>query len=85
VAVALPLRARVSKAVAYDGQGGVPVRNPVHRTRPDSYPTFSQWLRPDAVGLPRQVIQVASGTADGHRWSVTSTAAVGPVLRAVGR
>ena len=71
VAVALPLRARVSKAVAYDGKAVYRYAIPFIAPGPDSYPTFSQWLRPDAVGLPRRVIQVASGTADGHRWSVT--------------
>jgi hypothetical protein len=71
VAVALPLRARVSRAVAYDGKAVYRYAIPFTAPWPDSYPTFSQWLRPDAVGLPRRVIQVASGTADGHRWSVT--------------
>ena len=71
VAVALPLQARVSRAVAYDGKAVYRYAIPFIAPWPDSYPTFSQWLRPDAVGLPRRVIQVASGTADGHRWSVT--------------
>jgi hypothetical protein len=71
VAVALPLQARVSKAVAYDGKAVYRYAIPFIAPWPDSYPTFSQWLRPDAAGLPRRVIQVASGTADGHRWSVT--------------
>jgi hypothetical protein len=71
VAVALPLQARVSRAVAYDGKAVYRYAIPFIAPWPDSYPTFSQWLRPDATGLPRRVIQVASGTADGHRWSVT--------------
>jgi hypothetical protein len=32
---------------------------------------FGEWLRPGSAGLPRRVIQVASGTAGGHRWAVT--------------
>jgi hypothetical protein len=71
VAVALPLQARVSRAVAYAGRAVYRYAIPFLAPGPHSYPTFSQWLRPDAVGLPRRVIQVASGTADGHRWSVT--------------
>ena len=52
MAVALPLRARVSKAVAYDGKAVYRYAIPFIAPGLDSYPAFSQWLRPDAVGLP---------------------------------
>jgi hypothetical protein len=71
VAVALPLQARVSKAVAYAGRAVYRYAIPWSEPAPNSYPNFAEWLRPGSAGLPRRVIQVASGTAGGHRWSVT--------------
>lgn len=71
VAVALPLRARISRAVAYDGRAVYRYAIPFSQPGPYPSPTFSEWLRPGSAGLPRRVIQVASGTAGGHRWSVT--------------
>ena len=71
VAVALPLRARVSRAVAYDGRVVYRYAIPFSQPGPYSSPSFSVWLRPGSAGLPRRVIQVASGTAAGHRWSAT--------------
>jgi hypothetical protein len=71
VAVALPLQARVSRAVAYAGRAvyryAIPWTEPV----PNPFPQFAEWLRPGSAGLPRRVIQIASGTADGRRWSAT--------------
>jgi len=71
VAVALPLRAQVVRAVAYKGRAVYRYAIPFSQPGPYPSPTFSQWLRPGSAGLPRRVILVASGTADGHRWSAT--------------
>jgi hypothetical protein len=71
VAVALPLQARVSRAVAYSGRTVYRYAIPWTGPGPNAYPSFGDWLRPGSAGLPRRVIQVASGTAGGHRWSAT--------------
>jgi len=71
VAVGLPLQARVSRAVAYAGRTVYRYAIPWIAPGPNTFPSFSDWLRPGSPGLPRRVIQVASGTADGHRWSAT--------------
>jgi hypothetical protein len=71
VAVALPLQVRVSTAVAYSGRTVYRYAIPWIGPGPNAYPSFGDWLRPGSAGLPRRVIQVASGTADGHRWSAT--------------
>jgi hypothetical protein len=72
VAVALPRGTQVSRAVAYHGRAvyryTIPFNGPPGR--PTS-PHFVTWLRPGAAGLPREAFTVASGTAGGHRWSVT--------------
>jgi hypothetical protein len=70
-AVALPLRTRVIKAVAYHGRAVYKYAIPFIEPGPRPLPVFSIWLRPGSAGLPRRVIQVASGAAGGHRWSVT--------------
>jgi hypothetical protein len=69
VAVALPLRTGVIKAVAYHGRAVYRYAIPFSEPGPYSSPMFSDWLRPGSAGLPRRVIQLGSGTADGHRWS----------------
>jgi hypothetical protein len=71
VAVAWPLRALVSRAVAYAGR--TVYRYAIPFSEPGPYPSsmIVKWLRPGAAGPPRRVIQVASGTAGGHRWSAT--------------
>jgi len=71
VAVGLPLQVRVSKAVAYSGRAVYRYAIPWIGPGADTFPSFSEWLRPGSAGLPRRVIQVASGTADGSRWSAT--------------
>lgn len=71
VAVALPLRTGVIKAVAYHGRAVYRYAIPFTEPGPRPFPVFQAWLRPGSAGLPRQVIQIASGTADGHRWSAT--------------
>ena len=71
VAVALPLQARVSRAVAYSGRTVYRYAIPWTEPGPNTFPSFGDWLRPGSAGLPRRVIQVASGTAGGRRWSVT--------------
>jgi hypothetical protein len=71
IAVALPTGVRATRAVAYAGRSvyryAIPFTEPGHPT----VQVFATWLRPGAAGLPRQVFVVASGTASGHRWSVT--------------
>lgn len=71
VAFALPLQTRVSKAVAYSGQAVYRYAIPWNESGPNTFPSFSDWLPPGSAGLPRRVFQVASGTADGRRWTAT--------------
>lgn len=71
VAVALPVRTGVIKAVAYHGRAVYRYAIPFTEPGSHPFPVFSAWLRPGSAGLPRQVIQIASGTAGGHPWSAT--------------
>jgi hypothetical protein len=71
VAVALPLRTAVLKAVAYHGRTVYKYAIPFTGPGPHPFPVFATWRRPGSAVPPRQVIQVASGTDDGHRWSAT--------------
>ena len=71
VALAMPTGMKATRAVAYAGRFVYRYAIPFDEPGNPTLSVFATWLRPGAVGLPRRVIQVASGTADGHRWSVT--------------
>jgi hypothetical protein len=69
IAVALPVRTLILRAVAYHGRAVYRYAIPFTEPGPNSFQVIQQWLRPGSAGPPRQVFQIASGTADGHRWA----------------
>jgi hypothetical protein len=73
VAFAAPL-ATVASATAYLDNGQY--LTAISPSLPDGLSTFVKWLRPGQPVPPRATAVIASGTTDGHAWSVT--AYVGP-------
>ena len=71
VALAMPTGMKATRAVAYAGRSVYRYAIPFSEPGNPTFSVFATWLRPGSAGLPRRVIQIASGTADGHRWSVT--------------
>ncbi len=74
VAFAAPIADGVASATAYLDNGQY--RTAIPADLPASLTIFGQWLRPGQPVPPRATAVVASGTTDGHSWSVT--AYVGP-------
>jgi len=73
VAFATPL-ATVASATAYLDNG--PYLTAIPSDLPAGLAIFGKWLRPRQPVPPRATAVIASGTTDGHSWSVT--AYVGP-------
>jgi hypothetical protein len=66
VAMVLPQKLDVAKAVAYGQAGEMGYAIPFNF---GGLATFEHWLRPGQAGLARQAARLGSGTSDGQHWS----------------
>jgi hypothetical protein len=74
VAVALPVRLRVTNVIAYGRGGELAHAVPYHGAGISNQ--VGSWLAPGQPGRRRATVTVAAGTAGGQNW--TATATVGP-------